>query len=51
VKTERIRIWGIVQGVGMRPFVARLAKSRMPVAMSILWSAALRLSWTVLPAG
>ncbi|MBP3384580.1 MAG: acylphosphatase, partial [Firmicutes bacterium] len=25
MKTERIRLWGLVQGVGFRPFVAKIA--------------------------
>ena len=25
IVTERIRLWGIVQGVGFRPFVAKIA--------------------------
>jgi len=27
MKTYKLRIWGIVQGVGFRPFIYRLAKS------------------------
>ena len=26
LRTERIRLWGIVQGVGFRPFVAKVAE-------------------------
>ena len=25
-RTERVRLWGIVQGVGFRPFVAKTAE-------------------------